>query len=205
MGKDSIAVSYGRQLPSFDADEIAAHLRGFNYRDTSCIRNFGDRDVLGLETVFNSNSCAAYLKKSLAEINYFKKGLIFGEDTCAVGRLLENNYSIAYVAEALVYHSHNYEWYEEFCRYFDIGVFHTDEAWLLKTYGGTSRRGKQYVRSGIAHLYHHGYYGLIGDFVVRVALKLIGYHLGRRYEKIPAKLVSKLSMNKAYWMPEKDR
>ncbi len=199
MGNDAIAVSYGRQLPAFNADEISAHLRSFNYSDTSCVRTFGDRDMLGLETVFTSNSCAAYLKENLAEINYFKSGLIFGEDTCAAGRLLEKKYKIAYAADALVYHSHNYELHEEFCRYFDIGVFHTDEAWLLKTYGGASSRGKQYVRSGIAHLYHLGFYGLIGDFVVRVALKFIGYHLGRQYEKLPARLLPKMSMNKSYW------
>ncbi len=199
LGSDSVAVSYGRQLPAFDADEISAHLRQFNYRDTSCLRTFEDRELLGLETVFISNSCAAYRKQKLAEVNYFKNGLIFGEDTCAAGRLLEKKYKIAYAADALVYHSHNYEWHEEFCRYFDIGVFHTDEAWLLKTYGGAADRGRQYVRSGIAHLYRLGFYGLIGDFVVRVALKFIGYHLGRHYKILPARLVPKMSMNKSYW------
>jgi len=204
LGSDSIAVSYGRQLPAFDADEIAAHLRGFNYTELSVVRDFNDRDVLGLETIFNSNSCAAYLKSSLMEIDFFKSGLIFGEDTCAAGRLLEKGKKIAYVANAAVYHSHNYEWHEEFCRYFDIGVFHANENWLLNTYGHTGSRGKQYFRSGISHLYQLRAYGLIGDFMVRVALKFIGYHLGRHYQKLPRRLRPKLSMNKNWWKSEID-
>lgn len=196
---DSVAVSYGRQLPAFDASHIAAHLRTFNYKDASASRNFNDRHTLGLEAVFNSNSCAAYAKKRLAEINYFKSGLIFGEDTLAAGRFLENGNKIAYVADASVYHSHNYEWHEEFSRYFDIGVFHTDEAWLINTYGHAGSRGKQYVRSGISYLYQRRRYGLIGDFVVRVALKFVGYQLGRKYKRLPRTLVARLSMNKNYW------
>jgi len=199
IGDDPVAISYGRQLPAFDADEFAAHLRDFNYSDKSTVRSFSDRNVLGLETVFSSNSCAAYLKQRLAGINYFKSGLIFGEDTCAAGCMLEKGEKVAYVADASVYHSHNYEWHEEFSRYFDIGVFHVDEPWLLDTFGTTGSRGKQYVRSGISHLYKRGYYSLIVDFMVRVALKFLGYHLGRHYQKIPRKIVPKLSMNKNWW------
>jgi rhamnosyltransferase len=199
IADDLIAICYGRQLPAFDADEFAAHLRGFNYPDISVVRSFSDRSVLGLETVFSSNSCAAYLKHHLAGINYFKSGLIFGEDTCAAGRMLEKGEKVAYVADASVFHSHNYAWLEDFSRYFDIGVFHADDPWLLNTFGTTGSRGKQYVRSGVSHLYNRGYYSLIGDFMVRVALKFLGYQLGRHYQKIPRKFLPKLSMNKNWW------
>jgi rhamnosyltransferase len=45
-------------------------------------------------------------------------------------------YKVAYVSEAVVSHSHNYTPIDEFKRYFDIGVFHTDEYWLREVLAG---------------------------------------------------------------------
>ncbi len=195
----TVALSYARQLPAFEANEIAAHLRYFNYPESSSVKTFSDRQRLGFETVFVSNSCAAYRRSSLAEIGYFEADLIFGEDSCAAGRLLENGGHIAYTAEAVVYHSHNYSWSEEFCRYFDIGVFHESSKWLLDTYGGTGHRGLDYIRSGLTYLWRRRSYSMIGDFMVRVGLKFCGYRLGRFHRLLPDKLASNLSMNNSWW------
>ena len=141
LSDEKVAVSYGRQLPAFDADEIPRHLRLFNYSSHPYVRCFDDHEKYGLQTVFASNSCAAYKKQLLEHIGYFRDDLIFGEDTCAVGCLLKEGYKVAYAADAEVYHSHNYTWSEEFRRYFDIGVLHTVEKWLLNTYGSAESRG----------------------------------------------------------------
>ena len=196
---EAVGVSYGRQLPNFHATPIAAHLREFNYPGTSVIKTYRDRERLGLGTVFNSNSCAAYRRADLEEIGFFKKGLIFGEDTLVAGTLLKHGKNIAYVAEATVYHSHNYDWGQDFRRYFDIGVFHTEEQWLIDTYGQVGGRGRTYIRSGVDYLYQRRFYSLIGDFMVRVLLKLCGYQLGKRYRRLPRGLARKLSMNKNWW------
>ena len=116
------------------------------------MRSYADRERFGFQTVFASNSFAAYRRAALAEIDYFKSGLIFGEDTCAVGRLLMHGYKVAYVAEAMVFHSHNYTCLQEFRRSFDIGVLHVTERWLLDTYGRAEGRGWQYVQSGLSYL-----------------------------------------------------
>lgn len=195
----TIGVSYGRQLPCFDASDTARHLRLFNYPDKSEIRGFADRRQFGLSTVFASNSCAAYNKNYLSEIGFFREDLIFGEDTCAVGRLLESGHRVAYVADASVYHSHNYSWSEEFKRYFDIGVLHSTEKWLLDTYGNAENRGINYIKSGISYLSSRRNYSLIGDFMVRVVLKFIGYRLGRKYSWLPEKIVPELSMHQKWW------
>jgi len=44
----------------------------------------------------------------LEEIGWFREKLIMGEDTFAGARMLLAGYKIAYVADAQVYHSHNY-------------------------------------------------------------------------------------------------
>ena len=196
---EEICLSYGRQLPSFQATEIAAHLREFNYPEEAHLRSFADREKYGFQTVFVSNSCAAYRHSDLAEIGYFESDLIFGEDSCAAGRLLEKGGIIAYSADAAVYHSHNYSWSEDFHRYFDIGVFHQSQNWLLESYGGAGGRGLDYIRSGLTYLWRRRSYGMIGDFMVRVGLKFCGYRLGRIHRLLPLSLATQLSMNKGWW------
>lgn len=200
-----ICLSYGRQLPSFQATEISAHLREFNYPAESHVRSFADREKFGFQTVFVSNSCAAYRHSELVEIGYFESDLIFGEDSCAAGRLLERGGKIAYSADAVVYHSHNYSWTEDFHRYFDIGVFHQSQNWLLESYGGTGGRGLDYIRSGLTYLWRRRSYGMIGDFMVRVGLKFLGYRLGRVHRQLPFSLATQLSMNKGWWERKKEQ
>ena len=194
-----IAASYGRQLPRFDASDVARHLRLFNYPVHSSIKTFQDRKELGFSTIFISNSCAAYNKNHLSSVGFFRDDLIFGEDTCAVGRLLEKGFGVAYVAEASVYHSHNYHWGEEFKRYFDIGVLHTTEKWLLETYGNAGNSGVNYIKSGLSYMSSKGRYSLFFDFMVRVILKYTGYTLGRYHSWIPDKVVPELSLHRKWW------
>ena len=202
---EEICLSYGRQLPSFQATQISAHLREFNYPDESHVRSFADRGKYGFQTVFVSNSCAAYRHSDLAEIGYFESDLIFGEDSCAAGRLLEKGGKIAYSADAVVYHSHNYSWMEDFHRYFDIGVFHQSQNWLLESYGGAGGRGLDYIRSGLTYLWRRRSYGMIGDFMVRVGVKFLGYRLGRIHRQLPLSLATQCSMNKRWWERKKEQ
>ena len=199
LAAPDIAAAYGRQLPNHDASLGAAHLRTFNYPPESAVRGFADRDRYGITTVFISNSFAAYRKQCLAEVGYFKFGLIFGEDTCTVGRLLLAGYRVAYAGDATVYHSHNYSLVQEFKRSFDIGVLHRTENWLLATYGQAEGRGLAYVRSGLSRLIAAGQYLQAGDFLLRVFLKLLGYTIGRRGTRLSQKICMRLSMNPGWW------
>jgi polysaccharide biosynthesis protein PslC len=195
----SVAVTYGRQLPSKDATPAAAHLRLFNYPAESLVRTSGDTQKYGLKTVFVSNSFAAYKKDSLAASGYFEKGLIFGEDTCAVGRLLLDGYAIQYVAEATVFHSHNYTLVEEFKRHFDIGVLHSAENWLLQEYGRAEGHGASYVHSAFSYFFKNNAWYLIPDLIIRCGVKYMGYKFGRNYDSLPVGMRSKLSMHSAWW------
>ncbi|MBI5100170.1 MAG: glycosyltransferase family 2 protein [Nitrospirae bacterium] len=196
---NEIAAIFGRQLPNADASAFSAHLRLFNYPDTSCVRCLEDRSVYGIKTVFFSNSFSAYRRSALEEIGWFKKGLIFGEDTHAVAKLLFAGYRVAYAADALVYHSHNYTAFHEFKRYFDIGVLHRTENGILKEFGKTKGEGKKYIRSEVHYLMEHKKYSLFPAFILRNALKYLGYHLGLKYSHIPKNLACKMSMNKNWW------
>jgi polysaccharide biosynthesis protein PslC len=194
-----IALSYGRQLANHDASLFAKTLRLFNYPKKSEIRCFADRKQKGLKTVFASNSCAAYRKNTLSEVGFFAEGLIFGEDTCVAGKLLAAGYTMAYVAEATVFHSHNYSITEEFHRSFDIGVLHHSESWLLTTYGKAEGEGIKYVQFELSTILSKCKYQLIPVFFCRNLAKFSGYKLGSMYYALPQWLVPKLSMNKTWW------
>ncbi len=193
------AVCYGRQLPQKGATWAAASLRFFNYPMQSSIRCFDDRRICGLKTVFVSNSFAVYRKSALTEVGYFKNGLIFGEDTCTVGRLLERGYTSIYASGAKVYHSHNYTWTEEFRRSFDTGVLHTAEHWLLDTFGNPEGVGLTLVRSQLSTLWQQKKFSLMVDILLRSAYKFAGYTLGRRHRRIPSALIPHLSMHRGWW------
>jgi rhamnosyltransferase len=199
LGSDRVACAYGRQLPRKNASPVAAHLRLFNYPPESSVRSYADRHRLGLKTIFISNSFAAYKKDRLREFDYFKNGLIFGEDTCTLGRILAAGHEVAYVAEAAVYHSHNYSLSQEFRRSFDIGVLHSSEKWLLDTYGGAEGVGAKYIRSVFTMLLQEKRYLLLPDCLLRSGLKMIGYKLGRSYKQLPAAWRPVLSMHRLWW------
>lgn len=194
-----IACAYGRQLPHSNATIVAAHLRNFNYPDSSYVREFVDSKKAGLRTIFISNSFAVYKKVILEECDYFKNGLIFGEDTCTLGKILVAGYKVAYTAEACVYHSHNYKMLEEFRRSFDIGVLHSSEKWLIDTFGQAEGEGVKYIRSIFSHLLNEKKYLSMVDCFFRNFLKAIGYKLGKYHTKLPEFLVPHFSMNSLWW------
>jgi rhamnosyltransferase len=194
----SVAAAYGRQLPRIGAGPMEAHARYFNYSAESSVRDLGDRERLGFKTIFISNSFAAYRRAALMEVGGFPKDIIFGEDTITAAKLLLGGWKIAYVAEAKVYHSHSYTWTQDFKRYFDIGVLHARESWLLREFGGTGGEGGRFVRSELSYLWPKHWW-LIPSASIRTALKLAGYRLGRIERKLSVRWKRRLSMHRGFW------
>ena len=196
---ENIAAAYGRQLPHENASVFAGHLRLFNYSENSYVNELSDKEKFGIRTVFFSNSFSAYKKNALEEIGYFKENLIFGEDMYTAAKLLLNHKKIAYAADAKVFHSHNYTISQDFRRYFDMGVFHRNESWLLKEFGKAHGHGKKYIKSEFAFLKKKNRYDLLAEFILRVFAKFFGYQLGRTYVYLPKFLNEKFSLNRSWW------
>ncbi len=194
-----VAAAYGRQLPHPVASPFGGHLRLFNYPEISHIRSLADKAACGIRTPFLSNSFAAYRRPALEEIGWFRERLIMGEDTWAGAKLLLAGYRLAYVSEAKVHHSHDYSPQEDFRRYFDIGVFHRCEDWILSEFGSAGHEGLAYVKSAITYLAGHKKSYLLPELMIRTALKLAGYSLGRMHTHIPVSLKKKLSMHRDWW------
>jgi rhamnosyltransferase len=193
-----IGACYGRQLPRIGAGAIEVHARLFNYPDVSCARNLDSRNDSGLKSIFLSNSFSAYRREALKSIGGFPGDVIFGEDTIVCARLHLHGWKTAYVAEATVYHSHQYSFLQEFRRYFDIGVLHSRESWLVEQFGDATGEGKKFVLSELRYLWHNRPFQ-IPNAVIRSGLKLLAYRLGRRERNMSVWLVRGLTMNKRYW------
>ena len=181
---EKVAAAYGRQLPYPDEKVFGEHLRIFNYGGNSYKLTYEDKEKLGIKTAFLSDSFAAYRRETLEEIGWFKEDLNFGEDMHAGARLLKAGYSLAYVADAKVYHSHSYTFREEFLRYFETGQFHQQEHWLLDEFGKPEGEGMRFVKSELDFLIQKKKYHLLALSLVRNAVKLLGYKWGKSLYKM---------------------
>lgn len=194
-----IAAAYGRQLPYPKASVWGSHLRLFNYGEKSCLRTLYEKKSYGLKTAFLSNSFCAYRASALQEVGCFKNNLILGEDMVAGAMLLKKGYCLAYEARAEVFHSHDYTLWQEFQRYFDIGVLHRNESWLLEEFGKPEGEGLKYVLSEFRYLISHKKSPLIFYSLFRNCAKYIGYKLGKIHPLFPIGVVKYMSMHKRWW------
>ena len=195
---DSVAAVCGRQLPRKQAVPIEAHARLYNYSSKSFVRSIDDVNRYGLKTAFISNSFAAYRVSALKEVGGFPKKVIFGEDMYVAAKLLRSGYKIAYCADACVFHSHNYTIFQEFSRYFDMGVFHAREPWLRQALGGAENEGLRFVISEVKYLSRHAFW-LIPEAMLRTIMSYAGFRLGLMEHHISLKNKRKISMNPEYF------
>jgi rhamnosyltransferase len=189
-----VAAAFGRQIPHEGASALARHLRLFNYPEVSYARTLEDCRKYGVKAAFLSNAFAAYRRSALEEIGWFKKGLVVSEDLYAGARLLERGYELRYVAEAAVFHSHEYSLGEEFRRYFDIGTFYGKEPWILELLGRPEGEGARFVLSQLSFLVREGRLHLVPESLLRAAVKFVAFRLGMNHRLLPPALRQRLSM-----------
>lgn len=193
-----VGMAYGRQLAREGAGVLETHARIFNYPASGNVRCLSDKRQFGMKTAFTSNSFAAYRNTAIQEIGGIPKGEILGEDFVAAAKLLSANWCIAYSADATVHHSHSYTTVEEFRRYFDIGVMHSREMWILDLLGGASGEGLRYLCSELAYALHRAPY-LLPVVLAHNMAKFLGYRLGRIEHRLNPALKRRLSMHRQFW------
>ncbi|MCH1924616.1 glycosyltransferase [Shewanella sp. C32] len=198
LNDHSVCAVSGRQVPHIDANPLASHARIFNYPEFSCCNTYLDHTAKGLKVAFISNSYAAYRIDVLTRLGGFPSNTILAEDMFVAAKALLANYKVAYQADAVVQHSHNYSPIQEFKRYFDIGVFHACEPWIQEKLGGAHGEGAKFVKSELAYLWRHSPSWIPYAFVTTFC-KFLGYKFGLNYKHIPTALRPKFGMYKSYW------
>ena len=195
--KKHASLAYARQVPHQGAGFFEVFARRYNYPETSHIRSIDDIEKYGIYTFFCSDSCAAYSNEALDEIGGFSDVLL-GEDTVAAAKLLRRGHKIAYIAEAVVKHSHRYSLLEEFQRHFDTGLARNEYADLLHCERGDTKRGFDYAKKMFKELARKSPQKLPYAFL-HILSKWSGYQVGKRSVRAPLWFKRALSSQKFYW------
>ena len=200
----SIGASYGRQLASERANFTERYSRLFNYPSESLVKSKADLDTLGVKTYFCSNACAAYRKSVYEEVGGFIEHTIFNEDMILAAGIIQADYQIAYQAEAKVYHTHNYNFVQQFRRNFDLAVSQADNPEVFKKVKSESE-GMRYIKEALEYCMSQERYLDAATVVFDAAFRYAGYVLGKQYKWLPEKMVLACTMNKTYWesLPQK--
>lgn len=194
----AISVAYGRQLPRIEAKEIERHARLYNYPAEAETRTLSDAQRLGIKACFCSNSFAAYRQTALQAVGGFPEEAYFAEDQIVAARMLLAGYTLAYIVAAGVIHSHGYKMHHELARYFDVGVFHSRNTWLLEAFGTAEKAGVGFVYSEVRHLLRSAPLR-IPEAILRTVFRYAGYQLGRSEKKLSNSVKARFSMQPQYW------
>lgn len=194
---DEVVLSYARQIgdPNYPIETLS---REFNYPPYAQIKREKDKEKHGIKTIFCSNVCALYNWKVFWELNGFSDYNIFNEDMIYSYCVIKSGYAIAYEADAIVRHSHNYGYKKIFHRYFDQGVSqHMNQA-IFKQFSSMNE-GKKQAYYILKHLWTQKEYKEIIRFIGQSIAKIAGYQLGLHYKILPNTWCKKLSMNKNFF------
>jgi rhamnosyltransferase len=194
----SIAASYGRQEAREGANPVERFVRSFNYPPVELIKGKDDLPTLGVKTFFFSNACSAIKKNAFEEVGGFPEKTIMNEDMFLAAKLLMKGYKIAYQADAVVYHSHNYSLTNQFRRYFDIGAFFNENRWI-RDLARPEAEGIRYLKEELLFLSANGQKSWIPYALADTAVRFLGYRLGLLDEKLPMYLKKRASRNKGFW------
>ena len=190
--------AYARQLPAKDCNFIEKYTRSFNYPEESSVKCRKDIEKYGIKTYFCSNVCAAYDRRIYEKLGGFVHRAIFNEDMIYAGNLVKAGYGIAYAANAEVYHSHNYTAIEQFHRNFDLGVSQAKHPEIFDEVPSEGE-GLRLVKKTFCYLVKQGRIWLVPKLAVQSGAKYAGYFMGKRYKKLPEKLIRICTMNPSYW------
>ncbi len=116
LREEKIIAAYARQLPKAEASAREKLVRSFNYPANSENHTLADLPEKGIKTFFLSDVCAAYRRKEYMELGGFKGDVMTNEDMFYAARAIRAGYTIAYAAEAEVYHSHDFSLKEQYER-----------------------------------------------------------------------------------------
>jgi rhamnosyltransferase len=196
---EDVDAVYGRQLPHEGANLLSQYARYSSYKEQSYVTTLKDASPEGFRKAFISNSFSAFRVKSLRTLGGFPSKLILGEDSFIAAKILVSGYCVAYQANAEVYHSHNYTIKEEFKRYFDIGVFHRSQYWMIEQLGNVGSEGLKFAFGQLRFLLKNNAIHLTPYSIFTSAAKFLGYKLGHQHLKFSKSLNQKLSMYNSYF------
>lgn len=191
------SVSYARQIPHPGAGFLECFLREFNYPPVGALRSLEDAADSNVGTFFCSDACAAYRNSALDEVGGFP-AVLSNEDQFAVARLLRAGHRVAYVAEAVVRHSHRANLWGDFRRSFDAGYARREQQKLLAAGRSDEGVGVRYFLALMRAMLRDAPYLMPLGFL-HTLVRWLGYRAGAACLHGPERLKRRLSGQEYYW------
>ena len=198
FGDSEVASAYARQIAAEDATLAEKFSRGFNYPEESSVKSLADKSRLGIKTYFCSNACAMYRRDVFMSLGMFPKDMIFNEDMVYAHSVIENGYKIAYVADAVIIHSHNYSNMKQFHRNFDLAVSQAMHPEVFNDVSSESE-GASYAKTAVKYFIKQGKPLYFIPFGIACVYRLAGYKLGKNYKKLSHRQILKFTMSPKYF------
>jgi rhamnosyltransferase len=192
------AAACARQIAYPTASPLEKFARSYNYPETSFMRSLEDVERLGIKAFFFSNTASTVTRREFWEAGGFREDLIVNEDMYLCSVLLHAGKKVAYTAEAVVFHSHNYPLDSLFKRYFDIGVFFAQAGDTLSQ-GRTGGEGFNFIIQAGRTLVRQRQYGWLFRLALESVVKWCAFQTGKRYRLLPKAIKQRMSGHLAFW------
>lgn len=167
---------YSRQISKYN--NIEKYTRESNYPEKSCIKTKEYIDKLGLKTFFFSDASSAIRTDIFKKLNgYDQKKLPINEDMYIAYKIIMNGYKIKYVANSIVYHSHNFSLKELYQRYKLTGQFFKQNKYLNNF--GTNKSGGGLAKYVLKKAIKEKNVKVLIRFPFDMATRFIGMRVGK--------------------------
>lgn len=179
---NNLAFVYARQIPFDDAKYTEKLVREYNYPDYDIIKNKSTIDKYGIKNYFCSNVCAMYNSKIFKEQGMFDEDLTLNEDSLYAYKTVNNGYDFMYNSNAKVYHSHNFNYIEQFNRNYLIGISQSIYKYIYNSVSNEREGAKLVKYVCINCLKNFRFLSLI-DFLIEAVFRYAGFLIGKRKYK----------------------
>lgn len=174
---DEVVYVYGRQ--TCNNHSIEKYIRKKNYPKEGYVVSKEDIDRLQIMAFFSSDAFSALDRNVFIKLNgYQGYNVMMGEDMLYSKFVLDNGYKKAYVAEAIVEHSHKYTLKQLYNRYYETGKFHK-EVGLFKNYK-TNDSGLKLALSVLGQALIHFDIIVIFRWLPDMAARYLGMRKGKK-------------------------
>jgi rhamnosyltransferase len=194
----SAAAAFARQVPYAQASPAEKFARACNYPDFSQLRTANDIPRLGVRAFFFSDVASAVKRSAFAQVGRFPERTITNEDMILCSRLLAAGETVAYQAQAQVFHSHDYSIVQQFRRAFDTGVFFRDQATELAG-ARTGGEGLRFTVRQLGWLLRQGHPFWALRSVIENGARFLAFQCGRHHQWLPLAVKRRLGMQRRHW------
>lgn len=169
--------AYAKQITKYN--NIEKYTRESNYPTKSFTVSKADVPKLGLKTFFFSDAAGAISRKIFVKLGgYDSKDLPISEDMYFAHKLIMDGGKIRYVAEAKVYHSHNFKLSELYDRYKLTGKFMKMNPEIASS--GVNAAGGGMAKYIFKRAWQERNFKVLAGFLPNMGARYLGMKRGKR-------------------------